>query len=95
MLVEGTCNTEVFNQWLEHMPLPDLLVGSILVLDNATFHQSRRTQQLVEQVGCTLLFLSPYSPYRNPIEKCWANLKRAWHHAAHLSLDELITTCNY
>jgi transposase len=95
MLFEGTCNTEVFNQWLEHMLLPDLLVGSILVLDNATFHQSRRTQQLVEQAGCTLMFLSPYSPDLNPIEKCWANLKRAWRHAAHLSLDELIATCNY
>jgi transposase len=95
MLFEGTCNTEVFNQWLEHMLLPDLLVGSILVLDNATFHQSRRTQQLVEQAGCTLMFLSPYSPDLNPIEKCWANLKRSWRQAAHLSLDELIASCNY
>jgi transposase len=70
------------------MLLPDLLVGSILVLDNATLHQSRRTQQLVEQAGCTLMFLSPYSPDLNPIEKCWANLKRAWRHAAYrLRLD--------
>jgi transposase len=77
------------------MLLPDLLVGSILVLDNATFHQSRRTQQLVEQAGCMLMFLSPYSPDLNPIEKCWANLKRAWRHAADLPLDELIAKCNY
>ncbi len=95
MLFEGTCNTTVFNQWLEQMLLPELLVGSILVLDNATFHQSRRTRELVEQAGCTLMFLSPYSPDPNPIEKLWANLKRAWRHAAHLSLDELVAVCNY
>ena len=95
MLFEGTCNTAVFNQWLEQMLLPQLLVGSILVLDNATFHQSRRTRELVEEAGCTLMFLSPYSPDLNPIEKLWANLKRAWRHASHLSLDELIASCNY
>ena len=78
MLFEGTCHPEVFNQWLEHMLLPGLLVGSVLVLDNATFHHSKRTRELVEQAGCTLLYLAPYSPDLNPIEKCWANLKRAW-----------------
>ena len=95
MLFEGTCNTVVFNQWLEHMLLPELLVGSILVLDNATFHQSHRTRELVDEAGCTLMFLSPYSPDLNPIEKLWANLKRQWRHAAHLSLDELVASCNY
>ena len=51
MLFEGTCNTAVFNQWLEQMLLPELLVGSILVLDNATFHQSPRPRELVEEAG--------------------------------------------
>jgi hypothetical protein len=41
----------VFNQWLEHMLLPQLLVGSLIVLDNATFHKSARTRQLVEECG--------------------------------------------
>ncbi|MDR0274233.1 MAG: transposase, partial [Burkholderiaceae bacterium] len=37
MLFEGTCNTEVFNQWLEHMLLPQWASGSTMVLDNASF----------------------------------------------------------
>lgn len=94
MLFEGTCNTAVFNQWLEHMLLPELVTGSVLVLDNATFHTSKRTQELVQQAGCELLFLAPYSPDLNPIEKLWANLKRRWR-ALGGSLDALIRESNY
>jgi transposase len=95
MLFEGTCNSEIFNDWLEHMLLPDLLVGSVIVFDNAAFHKSQRTFDLIYQAGCTLLFLSPYSPDLNPIEKLWANLKRKWQHSAHLPIDEIIKQCNY
>ena len=47
MLFEGTCNTEVFNQWLEQMLWPELTAGSVMVQDKATFHTSKRTQELV------------------------------------------------
>jgi transposase len=95
MLFEGTCNTALFNDWLEQMLLPDLLVGSMIIMDNATFHKSQRTLDLIAEAGCTLLYLSPYSPDLNPIEKLWANLKRQWRAAAHLSLDELVKQCKY
>ena len=44
-------------------------------MDNATFHKSEETRQLINSAGCQLLFLPPYSPDLNPIEKSWANLK--------------------
>ena len=95
MLFEGTCNTLLFNDWLEQMLLPDLWVGSVIVMDNATFHKSQKTIDLIWEAGCTPLFLSPYSPDLNPIEKLWANLKRQWRNNAQLSLDELVKQCNY
>lgn len=55
--------------------LPALSPGFILIMDNATFHKSEATKQLIEEAGCQLKFLPPYSPDFNPIEKCWANLK--------------------
>jgi len=94
MLFTGTCNTAVFNQWLEHMLLPQLICGSTIVLDNASFHKSRHTRQLVEQSGCQLLYLPPYSPDLNPIEKLWANLKRRWRKVGG-ALDEMIATSDY
>lgn len=78
MLFDGTCNSDVFNDWLEQMLLPNLVTGTILVMDNAAFHKSMQTKQLIEQAGCELLFLPPYSPDLNPIEKLWANIKRHW-----------------
>jgi transposase len=94
MLFSGTCNTQVFNQWLEHMLLPQLVIGSVLVLDNASFHKSSSTRLLVEQSGCELLYLSPYSPDLNPIEKLWANLKLRWRKTGG-SLENRIKTSNY
>jgi transposase len=94
MLFSGTCNSNVFNQWLEHMLLPQLVTGSVIVLDNASFHKAKSTRQLVEQAGCELLYLPPYSPDLNPIEKLWANLKRRWRKIGG-TLDELIAMPDY
>lgn len=73
--VDGSCNREVFETWLETCLLPTLTPGKVLILDNATFHHGGRIAQLVESVGCRLLYLPPYSPDLNRIETCWAWLK--------------------
>lgn len=75
MCFQGTCNSELFNAWLEKVLLPELPKDKVLILDNASFHRSEETKYLVNNAGCKLLFLPPYSPDLNPIEKYWANLK--------------------
>ncbi len=72
---KGTCDTTLFNFWLATFLFPALTPGHILVMDNATFHKSEETRKLINAAGCQLLFLPPYSPDLNPIEKFWANLK--------------------
>ena len=72
---QGCCNTEMVDAYLEQVLLPVLPPGSVIVLDNARFHQSPTTQKLVESAGCQLLFLPPYSPDLNPIEHLWAAFK--------------------
>ena len=72
----GTCNTSLFNTWLEKVCLPDLKSGQVIILDNASFHKSKRTIEIIEDAGCKILFLPPYSPDLNPIEIFWANFKR-------------------
>ena len=76
MCFEGTCNTSLFNTWLKKMLIPNLVPGQVLILDNASFHKSLESQKIVEDAGCKILFLPPYSPDLNPIEKYWANMKK-------------------
>ncbi len=45
-------------------------------MDNAAFHKSQKTLELVNAAGCELVFLPAYSPDLNPIEKFWADLKK-------------------
>lgn len=75
MCFEGTCDADLFNGWLQQMLIPNLTAGQVLILDNASFHKSIASQKLVEAAGCKILFLPPYSPDLNPIEKYWANMK--------------------
>jgi transposase len=76
MIYEGTCNTELFETWIEQVLVQELTPGKVIIMDNATFHKSAKTKKLIEQAGCELLFLPPYSPDLNPIEKFWAYLKQ-------------------
>ena len=62
--------------WVEKFLIQELKLGQVLVMDNASFHKSQKTRELIESVGCRIIFLPPYSPDLNPIEKFWANMKR-------------------
>jgi transposase len=73
--VEGACNRNVFETWLESCLLPSLKPGQIVIADNATFHRGGRIQELIETAGCQLKYLPPYSPDLNNIERCWSWLK--------------------
>ena len=71
------CNvdSDVFHGWV----VGDLLLhapkGSVIVMDNATFHKREDTRQAIIDAGHTLEFLPPYSPDLNPIEHKWAQAK--------------------
>lgn len=90
MLFSGSCNSEVFNTWFEEQLIPELPGNSVVVLDNATFHKSDYLKEISLKHHITLLFLPPYSPDLNPIEKLWANLKRFWRNHSTLNLDQMI-----
>jgi len=50
------------------------LFKKLEVLSQA-FGKGGHIEQLIQQAGCTLLYLPPYSPDLNKIEQCWSWLK--------------------
>ena len=79
----GTCDTKLFNFWIKEKLLPELKQGQIVIMDNASIHKSDETRQLIESVGCKLIFLPPYSPDLNPIEHFLAKLKKVLRYTMH------------
>jgi len=48
--------------------LPLLAFGTVIIMDNASYHISKETRKLIEKMGCRLIYLPPYSPDLNKIE---------------------------
>ena len=72
---KGYTDHRLFEAWFSGALLKEVKFSSVIVLDNAAFHRKKVLHNLAEQAGCSVLFLPPYSPDLNPIEKLWANMK--------------------
>ncbi|MBN3941211.1 MAG: transposase [Nostoc sp. NMS9] len=60
---------------METCLVPVLKPGQVVIMDNATFHKGGHIEQLIRDAECEILYLPPYSPDLNKIEKCWSWLK--------------------
>jgi transposase len=75
MVVDGATDKEVFQAYVQHILLPTLKAGDVVVLDNLSAHKNKAIRGLIESVGAELWYLPPYSPDLNPIEKMWSKIK--------------------
>lgn len=75
MIIEGAVNAVAFEAYVEHILVPNLSTGQIVVLDNLSVHKGARVRQLIEACGCQLLFLPAYSPDYSPIEETFSKVK--------------------
>jgi len=76
LMYKGYTDTILFLDWIKNHLLPVVPKGSVIVMDNASFHKNKAIREAIETADCELLYLPPYSPDLNPIEKSWALLKR-------------------
>jgi len=75
LAVEGATNREIFETYVQRVLAPTLRPGQVVVMDNLTAHKGDRVKELIEERGCELLYLPPYSPDFNPIEEAFAKIK--------------------
>ena len=76
LAVEGSTTAAVFETYVERVLAPSLRSGQLVVMDNLTAHKAQRIKELIEQRGCELLYLPPYSPDLNPSEEAFSKIKR-------------------
>jgi transposase len=75
MTIEEATDTEIFLAYLDHVLCPQLRPGDVVVMDNLSSHKVKGVRERIEAAGAELLYLPPYSPDLNPIEKAWSKLK--------------------
>ena len=76
LAVEGSTTSEVFEAYLKNVLASSLRARQVVVvMDNLTAHKDERVRELIEDRGCKLLYLPPYSPDFNPIEEAFAKIK--------------------
>ncbi len=78
---QGGTTGERFVQYLKETLLPTLKPGDIVVMDNMRSHHVKAVREVLEEKGMKVLYLPPYSPDLNPIEKMWSKMKallRGW-----------------
>lgn len=86
MVADGPMDGEMFLAWVKQFLGPTLSPGDIVILDNLTSH---KVDGVKEAIGATVLYLPPYSPDLNPIEKFFSKLKTLLRKAARRCTEDL------
>jgi transposase len=76
MTIEEATDGDIFQAYLEHVLCPQLKEGDVVVMDNLSSHRVSGVREKIEKCKARLLYLPPYSPDLNPIEKAWSKLKQ-------------------
>lgn len=89
MVLDGPINSVWFQAYVDQVLAPTLAPGDIVVMDNLGSHKGDGVRKAIEAAGATLLYLPPYSPDFNPIEKAFSKLKALLRKAAERNVDAL------
>jgi len=85
--IDAPTDGDVFLAFVQQQLAPNLRPGDVVVMDNLNAHKRPDVVEAVRAVGADVLFLPPYSPEYNPIEKAWAKLKDILRRVATLSRE--------
>ena len=89
-MFEGAMNKDIFEMYLEQVLIPDMQPNEVLILDNLSAHKLADLDVRLAEHGIRAIFLPPYSPDLNPIEKCWSKVKTALRAAKARTFDALV-----
>jgi transposase len=76
MTISAATDGEIFRAYVEHFLVVALRPGDVVVMDNLSSHKVPGGRERIAAAGAKLLYLPPYSPDLNPIEKAWSKIKQ-------------------
>jgi len=91
MVLDGPINGDWFEAYVAQVLVPELRRGNVVIMDNLSSHKRAAVRERIEVAGASLMFLPPYSPDFNPIEKAFSRLKAMLRKAAERTVAGL---CN-
>jgi len=92
MVLDGAMNGVAFQAYVQQVLIPTLAPGDIVIMDNLPAHKAEGVRHAIEGAECRLLYLPPYSPDFNPIEKAFAKLKALLRAKAERTVEGLWNT---
>lgn len=72
---QGGTTAERFAEYWKDALLPTLSGDDVIIVDNTRSHHAKAIKKILDESGIKYLYLPPYSPDRNPIEKMWSKIK--------------------
>lgn len=73
--IDAPTDGDVFLAFVKQQLVPNLQPGDIVVMDNLNAHKRPDIVAAILGAKASVLFLPPYSPEYNPIERAWSKLK--------------------
>ncbi|CUX67557.1 transposase (fragment) [Agrobacterium genomosp. 5 str. CFBP 6626] len=89
LVIDGPINGEWFEAYVAQVLVPTLKPGDVVILDNLSSHKRPAAREMIEAAGARMMFLPPYSPDFNPIEKAFSKLKALLRKAAERTVSGL------
>ena len=89
MVTDGPMDGEMFLAYVRQFLCPTLQPGDTVILDNLSSHKVAGVKDAIIAAGAAVMFLPPYSPDLNPIEKFFSKLKARLRQAAKRDIEAL------
>ena len=88
-ILDGPMDGVAFLTYVRRVLVPALKPGDIVIMDNLSAHKVTGVCEAIEAAGGCLVYLPPYSPDLNPIEKAFSKVKAILRKAAARTLEQL------
>ena len=72
---QGGTTAERFCEYMKEQLIPSLEKDDVVIMDNMRSHHAKIVTKLLDKAGISYMYLPPYSPDLNPIEKMWSKMK--------------------